>query len=66
MFDSRWKFNGNFEKPTFRDSMRVQTKDDDGNLVQHCHSYVTDGNIEFLPDSLHELRGQTVPLPEFE
>lgn len=27
-----------------------------------CHSYVTDGNIQFLNDSTHELAGQTVPL----
>jgi hypothetical protein len=29
-----------------------------------CHSYVTDGNIMFLPDSTHHLSGQTVPLPD--
>lgn len=32
--------------------------------VQHiCHSYVTDGRIQFLNDCTHELRGQTVDLP---
>lgn len=30
-----------------------------------CHSYVRNGNIEFLPDCSHELAGQTVPLPPF-
>jgi len=30
-----------------------------------CHSYVRDGNIEFLPDCSHELAGQTVPLSEY-
>lgn len=65
VLDSRWKFNGNFEGPTFQPSLRVQTKDQDGTLIEHCHSYITDGNIEYLPDSLHELRGQTVPLPDF-
>lgn len=30
---------------------------------QRCHSYVTDGFIQFLDDSSHELKGQTVPLP---
>lgn len=30
-----------------------------------CHSYVTDGQIQFLGDSTHELAGQTVPLPDF-
>jgi hypothetical protein len=30
-----------------------------------CHSYITDGNIQFLEDCSHELAGKTVHLPEF-
>jgi hypothetical protein len=30
-----------------------------------CHSYVTDGNIHFLDDCSHDLKGQIVPLSEF-
>jgi hypothetical protein len=30
-----------------------------------CHSFVTDGNIQFLSDCTHALAGQTVPLPEW-
>lgn len=30
-----------------------------------CHSFVTDGKIQFLTDCTHELAGRTVPLPEF-
>lgn len=30
-----------------------------------CHSYVTDGRIQFLSDCTHALAGQTVDLPEF-
>jgi hypothetical protein len=30
-----------------------------------CHSFVTDGQIQFLSDSTHALAGQTVPLPDF-
>lgn len=30
-----------------------------------CHSYVTDGRIEFLSDCTHPLAGQTVDLPEW-
>lgn len=30
-----------------------------------CHSFVTDGQIQFLSDCSHELAGQTVPLPVF-
>ena len=29
-----------------------------------CHSYVTDGKIQFLGDCTHELVGQTVELPD--
>jgi hypothetical protein len=30
-----------------------------------CHSFVTDGNIQFLGDCTHRLAGQTAPLPDF-
>lgn len=30
-----------------------------------CHSFVTDGKIEFLRDCTHALAGQTVPLEPF-
>lgn len=30
-----------------------------------CHSFVTDGQIQFLGDCSHALAGQTVPLPDF-
>ena len=31
-----------------------------------CHSFVTDGKIQFLGDCTHHLKGQTVELPEIE
>lgn len=31
-----------------------------------CHSFITDGNIQFLNDCSHELAGKTVPLPTFK
>lgn len=31
---------------------------------QVCHSYVTNGRIQYLGDCTHELAGQTVDLPE--
>lgn len=30
-----------------------------------CHSFVTDGRIQFLGDCTHDLAGQTVDLPEW-
>jgi len=32
---------------------------------QVCHSFVTDGHIQFLSDCTHSLAGQNVPLPDF-
>lgn len=29
-----------------------------------CHSFITDGKIQFLDDCTHELAGQTVELPD--
>lgn len=30
-----------------------------------CHSFVTDGRIQFLSDCTHALAGQTVDLPDY-
>lgn len=30
-----------------------------------CHSFIKNGNIQFLNDSNHKLAGQTVPLPDW-
>jgi hypothetical protein len=38
-------------------------RDAGGNLIPTvCHSFVTDGQISFLGDCTHALRGQVVPL----
>lgn len=31
-----------------------------------CHSFVTDGKIQFLTDCTHALAGQTVAIPDWE
>lgn len=41
-------------------------KDDKSPLCYICHSFVTDGMIQFLGDCTHKLAGQTVPLLDFE
>lgn len=35
-------------------------------LPSVCHSFVTDGRIQFLGDCTHALAGQTVDLPDWE
>lgn len=39
-----------------------EEKDDDGFKCTCCHSFVTDGQIQYLSDCSHELAGQTIPL----
>lgn len=66
LFDHRWTFNGDQESPTFTPSMLVNANIDLSKYptLKRCHSYVTDGRIQFLGDCSHEMRGQTVDLPE--
>lgn len=59
IFDSRWKFNGNVELPTFTPSYVVNADDP----VRRCHSLVINGTIQYLPDCGHALAGTTVDLP---
>jgi hypothetical protein len=68
LFDDRWQFNGDMERPTFTPSMLSNGREDAvvNEAVPRCHSYVTDGRIEFLADSTHALAGQTVPLPDID
>lgn len=65
-FDDSWKFNGDYYKPTFRPSMLWKPHDDKSKLTgEVCHSWVTNGKIQFLGDCTHELKGQTVDLLDF-
>ena len=57
-----WTFNGDVEKPTFRASLLVGVN----NPEMRCHSFITDGKIQFLGDCFHELKNQTVELPEMD
>lgn len=51
-----WKFNGDLECPTFEPSI---------NYVDWCHFFIKKGKIQFQDDCHHELKGQTVGLPEW-
>ncbi len=55
-----WDWNGNVDAPTFSPSILVHG---DLGTYPKCHSFVKDGQIQFLTDSTHALAGQTVPLP---
>lgn len=55
-----WEFDGNFDLPTFSPSILVRGGD------IHCHSYIKNGMIQFLGDCYHELKNQTIKLPDYE
>lgn len=57
-----WIWNGSLVIPTFQPSLLVNKDYPD----KRCHSYVTDGRIQFLSDCFHSLAGQTVDLPDWD
>lgn len=59
----KWSFNGNVDRPTFEPSLLVKWRKN-GTLDQVCHSFVRDGQMQFLSDCTHELAGRTITLPE--
>lgn len=56
-----WSWNGSLDKPTFAPSV-LRSPDSDF----RCHSFVAAGRIHFLGDCYHDLKGQTVDLPDWE
>ena len=70
VISGRWTWNESLEKPTFNPSILTGFgKDSNGapNYSQErCHSYIKDGQIQFLSDCHHNLKGQTVDLPSVE
>lgn len=75
----RWTWNGNAEQPTFSPSVLVRgvqrLTDEQTDFVMGggkiepvpliCHSFVVNGQMNFLADSTHELAGQVVDIPPF-
>lgn len=69
---ARWGWKRSLEAPTFTPSILVtypanpNAEDEfkEWRTERRCHSFVTDGNIQFLGDCTHGLAGQTVPLPD--
>lgn len=72
--ENDWTWNGSLENPTFSPSLLVRMdygnglrkEDPNFKLTKHvCHSFITDGKIQFLGDSTHALANQTVDLPDW-
>lgn len=78
--ENAWTFNGNYEKPTFKPSILVRYRHPTGHSNENpaplgydgpytediCHSFVTDGLIQYLADCTHQLAGKTVQLETFQ
>lgn len=68
---ANWGYNSNPDAPTFSPSIRVRGTHPvaDGRGAERkpflCHSFVTDGHIQFLGNCSHDLAGQTAALPDF-
>lgn len=62
LFDERWTFNGDVERPTFRPELTVGPIG--GGKIPHCRSLVTDGRVLFLDGTSHHLLGREVDLPD--
>jgi hypothetical protein len=56
-----WLWNEKPERPTVSPSIMVNR-----NTKWQCHSFITDGKIQFLGDCWHDLKGKTVELPDWE
>lgn len=57
-----WTWNGSLDKPTFAPSLLCNPD----SPPHRCHSFVTNGQIQFLTDCHHKLAGKTVDLPDWE
>lgn len=64
---AKWDFSGDAHSPTFSPSLVVTVnadRDPDFESPRSvCHSFIRNGNWEFLSDSTHQLAGKTVPIP---
>lgn len=61
---ARWTWNGSLDSPTLTPSLSARWTEH--GHERHCHSFITDGQIQFCGDSTHALADQTVPIPEWE
>ena len=55
-----WTWNGDIDRPTLRPSVLSQRSFEN----MRCHTWVSDGQAQFLDDCSHELRGQTIDMLE--
>lgn len=60
----QWKFNQDFEKPTFSPSVKITWPSGEERKANCCHFHIKAGRIEYCGDCTHSLRGQKLELSE--
>lgn len=64
--DGLWEWDGNVDQPTISPSILVTLEFGAPGLTdRRCHSFVRNGQWQFLADCTHALSGQTVPMVPF-
>lgn len=71
---SSWQWNGSLDRPTTTPSILIRYPANpeaaeefkEWRSERVCHSFIRDGQIQFLNDCTHGLNAQTVDLPEVE
>lgn len=65
-----WTWNGDGDKPTVSPSLLVTYNGPDAGVGDSppavCHSFIRDGQWQFLSDCTHALAGQTVEVPDYD
>lgn len=65
--DGGWSWNGDLERPTVSPSLKhTYSFSAEERERRVCHYFIRDGQLEFCPDSTHELAGQVVPMTPWE
>jgi len=65
-----WQWNRSDDAPTFSPSVLAHPhptlgEGDIPTMTPLCHTFITDGVIDFLSDCTHALAGQKVPMVEW-
>lgn len=55
----KWSWNGDYNNPTISPSILVKS-------IEVCHSFIKNGQIEYLNDCTHDLAGKTVNMDDEE
>lgn len=49
---------------TYDEELRAAGEEPSGFKCRVCHTFITDGMVQFLSDCTHQFAGQTLPLPD--